>query len=154
MTTERLFIAADHHAAFGCAGWAFVLAGAERTGAAGGARRSGPWRNAIAGLAAGLEAGKGPVMVVTANPQLAKLVSALRASTAPEGLEPADLPAWEALIKTAAGRPLGLQPVKPEPRTPQAFAAAWAETARDKARDKGDFRSPIPKPNLAKVPGL
>ncbi len=37
------------------------------------------------------------------------------------------------------------------PGAPSAFAAAWAELARDKAKTKGPFLSPIPKVNLAKA---
>ena len=39
-------------------------------------------------------------------------------------------------------------------RTPAGFAAAWAELARDKAKTKGTFKNPIPRPNLTKVRGL
>jgi hypothetical protein len=44
--------------------------------------------------------------------------------------------------------------VAAEPRTPCAFAAAWAELAMDKAKATGPFSAAIPKPNLAKAPGL
>jgi hypothetical protein len=40
---------------------------------------------------------------------------------------------------------------KPEPRSPTAFAAAWAELARDKAKMTGAFSAPIPRTNLAKA---
>ena len=37
------------------------------------------------------------------------------------------------------------------PGSPTAFVAAWADFARDRAKDKGAFKSPIPKSNLAKA---
>jgi hypothetical protein len=40
---------------------------------------------------------------------------------------------------------------EPAPGTPTAFAAAWADLARDRAKDKGAFTAAIPKPNLAKA---
>jgi hypothetical protein len=35
--------------------------------------------------------------------------------------------------------------------SPAAFAAAWAELARDKVKAKGSFSAPIPRVNLAKA---
>jgi hypothetical protein len=40
---------------------------------------------------------------------------------------------------------------EPTPGGPVAFAAAWAEFARDRAKDRGDFTAVIPKSNLAKA---
>ncbi len=40
---------------------------------------------------------------------------------------------------------------EPTPGGPAAFAAAWAEFARDRAKDRGDFAPVIPKANLAKA---
>jgi hypothetical protein len=37
------------------------------------------------------------------------------------------------------------------PGGPAAFAAAWAEFACDRAKDKGPFTAVIPKSNLAKA---
>jgi hypothetical protein len=39
----------------------------------------------------------------------------------------------------------------PDAETPTPFAAAWAEFARDRAKDKGAFTAAIPKQNLAKA---
>jgi hypothetical protein len=40
---------------------------------------------------------------------------------------------------------------EPAPKTPAAFAAAWADLAQGRAKDKGSFQAAIPKPNLAKA---
>ena len=50
------------------------------------------------------------------------------------------LDALDQLVRVAAG-----------PRTPTAFAAAWAELAMDKAKATGPFAAAIPKTNLAKA---
>jgi hypothetical protein len=45
---------------------------------------------------------------------------------------------------------LTMRPAPPGPGGTTAFTAAWAEFARDRAKDRGAFSAPIPKSNLAK----
>ena len=59
-----------------------------------------------------------------------------------------------ALTAALAGRKPAFAIAQPSKASPTGFAAAWAELARDKANAQGAFVSAIPKPNLAKVPGL
>jgi hypothetical protein len=131
----RIWLAATHHAAFLNGGWAFVwVDGAERRGAAGGERRTTREKMAAAGLAAALrDLPKGAPVVLHAaaadGPLLADAVS-------------------------RADRPIQLVRLAPDPKTPLAFAAAWADLAGDKAKMSGAFNATIPKPNLAKVLGL
>lgn len=151
MPAPQLFIAVDYNQTYACAGFAHVRLEAPPTGAAGGWRRTTAWRAAIDGLAAGLAGAPGPVVVVTANTRVANLVVALRAGAAPEGLDAAEAKAWAGLVKVVAGRSLGYAPAKTEPGSAAAFCAAWAELARDRAKDRGEFTAAIPKPNLAKL---
>lgn len=150
MPAPQLLIAVDFNPTYACAGFAYVRMDAPPVGAAGGQRRTTPWRAAIDGLTAGLSANPGPAVVVTANARVANLVPALRANTPPEGLDAQEAKAWVVLAKVAAGRALGYAPAKPGAAN-AAFCAAWAELARDRAKDRGDFTAAIPKPNLAKL---
>lgn len=149
MAAQRIVLAYEHSQPFACAGWAYVVAGDPASGAAGGRRRVGAWTGAAAALSAVLQAGGG--LVLTAHPRIAGLIAAVRAGAPPEGLEPADLAAFDQLLKLAAGQPLGFQPTRAAPGGAAAFCAAWAELARDRAKAKGDFTAPIPKPNLARL---
>jgi ribonuclease HI len=126
----RIWLAATHHKAFLNGGWAYVRQdGAELRGAAGGERRTTREAMAQAGLVAALkDLPKGAAVVVHAAKADADALSGM------------------AGIKLAV--------VKPEPRTPLAFADAWAELASDKAKMAGAFASAIPKANLTKVLGL
>lgn len=150
MPVQRLVLALDHSTPFACAGWAYVIAGDTPTGAAGGRRRVGAWTGAAVALGAVLQAGGG--MVLTGHAKVASLIAAVRAGQPPEGLDGAEQAAFTELLKLAAGKPLGFQPVRAEPGGAAGFCAAWAELARDRAKAKGDFTAPIPKPNLVKLP--
>ena len=143
----RIWVETSHHAAFRCAGWAFVRQDADGlTGAAGGERHVTPERALLSGLTQALKdlpAGAG-VEVRTGNRQIAALPQQIAGFA--DGNEPPteDLDLW-AQLSTA------LKTVRIVPAPPNAFAAAWAELARDKAKATGPFRSAIPKPNLAKA---
>jgi hypothetical protein len=120
----RIWLEISHHGPFRMGGWAWVReAGGEVTGQAGGERRIEAERAALAGLAAALEGVKAATLYTTS--------AAVAAKPRPPGVQ---------VIRVQAG-----------PGTPSAFAAGWAEFARDKAKDQGDFASPIPKANLAKA---
>jgi hypothetical protein len=128
--TVRIWIAATHHTAFLNGGWAWLRQdGAELRGAAGGERRTSRETMAQAGLVAALkDLPKGATVTVHAAKPDADALSGM------------------------AGIKLAIVP--PDPRTPLAFAAAWADLASDKAKMAGAFAASIPKANLAKVQGL
>jgi ribonuclease HI len=150
----EIWICAAHHPAFRCGGWAFVrrLKG-QLSGTAGGERYTTARRMALAGLVSALSdlpAGETAVRVETTSPELSTLTRVL----AGRGEEEEDLDLWAQVLTAAKGRRIELARVAAEPRTPSAFATAWAELAMDKAKAAGAFTAAIPKPNLAKAPGL
>jgi hypothetical protein len=148
----RIWLETDHQPAFRSSGWAYVLAdGGAISGAAGGERTSSPERAALAGLVdalKGARAGAG-VEVRSAAPPVAAIPRRLAAAADDPPTE--DLELWAQVITALKARPVRFGVAAPAPRTPSAFAAAWAELARDKAKTTGAFRSAIPKPNLAKA---
>jgi hypothetical protein len=95
-----------------------------------------------------------PIKVRTSSPYLRKLTALLAAQALPDDAASTDLDLWAQLLTAAKGRTIEIAAAKPEPRTPLAFVAAWAELARDKAKATGAFTASIPKTNLAKVQGL
>jgi hypothetical protein len=156
----RIWTCAAFHEAYLCGGWASLrVGGGQTTGAAGGERRTTASRTALAGLAAGLrDLPPGlDIEIRTTSPELARcagvlatLGQAAQTATPPEE----DLDLWARIITAAAGRRLTLMPVPEAPDGPTAFAAAWANLARDKAKTSGPFTAAIPKANLLKVAGL
>lgn len=150
--TVRIWVEISHHAAFRCGGWAFVREEAGGlSGAAGGERSVTPERAVLAGLAEalkGLPAGAA-VEVHTSSRQIAALPRRIAGFAGGEDPPTDDLDLWAPL--STALKAVRILPCANEPRTPAAFAAAWAEMARDKAKATGGFRAPIPKPNLAKA---
>jgi hypothetical protein len=150
--TVRIWVEISHHAAFRCGGWAFVREDAAGlSGAAGGERSLTPARAVLTGLA---EALKGlpvgiAVEVHTSSRQIAALPRRIAGFAGGEDPPIEDLDLWAQL--STALTTVRILPSPNEPRTPTAFAAAWAELARDKAKATGPFHSPIPKPNLAKA---
>lgn len=160
--TLRLWIADDHHAAFRCGGWAWVrAAGAELSGQAGGARHTTAGRTRLEGLAAALKdlPGAEPLAIHLTDAGFARALAALPDLAAAgwrdargEPLPDQDL--WIAAAAILSRRPYSAHHAEPAPKTPAAFAAAWAELARDKAKAQGPFTAAIPKPNLGKLQGL
>jgi len=148
----RIWLEISHHAAFRVGGWAFVRAdGVGVAGHAGGDRRISAERTALAGLAAALaHAGAGPVRLETASALVAAIPARIRAAEASEDAPAEDLDLWAQAMRALAARPVEVVRVGSTAQ-PTAFAAAWAELARDRAKDKGSFASAIPKPNLAKA---
>ncbi|MGH6967383.1 MAG: ribonuclease H [Phenylobacterium sp.] len=150
--TIRIWVETSHHAAFRCGGWAFVRKDAEGlSGAAGGDRSLTPERAILAGLAQALQGLPAAVAVevLTSNPQLVALPALIAAFTSGEEPPTENLDLWAQL--TTALKSVRIGRAENRPGTPTAFATAWAELARDKAKATGPFRSPIPKPNLAKA---
>jgi hypothetical protein len=150
----RIWLEIAHHGAFRIGGWAFVrVRDGAVSGAAGGARRLDLEQTALRAIAAalsGLSPGD-PVQLQTSSP--AALAIPGRIAEAEAGAAPPteNLELW---VKAAAAlrRPgLVISPAIAVPRTPTAFAAAWADLACDRAKTKGEFTAPIPKHNLAKA---
>jgi len=150
----RIWLEVAHHQAFRVGGWAFVrLKGGEVSGAAGGERRIDPERTALAAIAAALRnlAPGTSVELHTSSSQLLAIPGRISAAEAGEKPPAENLDLW-AQVATAL-RDLGVRMGRAElaPRSGSAFAAAWADLARDRAKDKGAFISAIPKANLAKA---
>ena len=134
------------------------------TGAAGGDRNTTARRTALSGLAAALRdlpsvadpASAAPVRIRTTSPELAEFAGFLAGLAEPTQLiaPEEDLDLWAQIVTAAKGRRLELSYAPPAAGTPGGFASAWADLAFDKAKAKGLFASAIPKPNLAKIPGL
>lgn len=153
----RIWTTSAHHAAFRCGGWAYVRdVGGTVGGVAGGERYVTAERMALAGLAAALaDLPKGaPVVVHTPSAWLMAKGALIAGTASGEDTPTEDLDLWARVIAAAQGRRVRLVRTPVEPRSPLAFAAAWADLARDKAKATGPFTNPIPKPNLAKVAGL
>jgi len=147
----RIWLEISHNAAFRCGGWAFVIAdGDGRLGAVGGERTASPERIALAGLADVLKTAP-----ATASLQIhsaAKLVVGVPRRLDGSGEPPAeDLELWAPIATALKTRAVRFVPAENRPRSPTAFAVAWSELARDKAKAGGAFRAIIPKPNLAKA---
>jgi ribonuclease HI len=150
----RIWLEVAHHGAFRVGGWAFVRAnGGEVTGSAGGARQIDLERaslTAIAAALAGLARGAS-VELETASPPVLAIPRRVAAAEAGENPPTDNLDLW-AQAATALRRVwLTTLRADPAPGAPAAFAAAWADFARDRAKDRGAFTAPIPKSNLAKA---
>jgi hypothetical protein len=152
MTSQTIiWLELSHHGAFRVGGWAFVRRSPDATlsGWAGGERRVTAERTALLALLAALKDVRGPARVLTAAPSLAAIPGRIAAAQAGEDAPSEDLDLW-AQAMTALGRGEVEVVRAPEGDRTSAFAAAWAELGRDRAKDKGPFTSAIPKPNLAK----
>ncbi|MEO6341173.1 MAG: ribonuclease H [Caulobacteraceae bacterium] len=145
-----IWLEISHHAAFRMGGWAYVRSdGIEVTGQAGGDRRVEAERAALQGLIAALKAQ--PARLHTASALVEAIPARIAAAQAGDNPPTENLDLWAQAMKALAASPVQMLRAVPAPDSPTAFAAAWADLARDKARDKGPFTSAIPKPNLAKL---
>lgn len=148
-----VWIELSHHAAFRVGGWACVRREPDGalSGYAGGERRVASERTALLALLAALRDVRGPARVLTAAPLIAAIPVRIAAAQAGEDRPSEDLDLWAQAMTALAGAGGGVVIARAAPgdRT-SAFAAAWAELGRDRAKDKGPFVSAIPKPNLAK----
>jgi hypothetical protein len=155
----RLWICAAYQPVYRCGGWAAVRAGQGPVfGAAGGERHTTASRTALCGLAAGLHdlPPGGAVSIQTTSPELAAFAGFLANLGTPAlaAGPDEDLDLWAQIATAAKCRRLSLTLTPHDPGAPIAFAAAWADLARDKAKASGAFTAAIPKPNLAKIAGL
>lgn len=154
MTAVRLWIAASHDAAHRNGGWAFVRAGGGDTvSRAGGDRRTTRARTVLSGFVAALKDLPADASLAVVAPRAdALILHTLLKPPADPPVEDLDLRA--VLTEALAGKAWTLAVGDPTGPTPAAFAAAWADTAGEKAKMGGAFAIAIPKTNLAKVKGL
>jgi len=149
----RIWTAASHDAAHRNGGWAFVRAGDEPQGRAGGDRRTTRARMALAGFLSALkDVPSGAALAVAAPRPDALVLHTLLKPPADPPMEDTDLRAQ--LAKALEGRAWTLAVGDPAAPTPTSFAAAWADMASEKAKATGPFENAIPKTNLAKAKGL
>ena len=147
----RIWVEIDHQSVHRAGGWAYVLAeGGARNGAAGGERSAGPERIALAGVVAALKAAPPGADLIVRSASPAVLALPKRLAAADREPPSSDLDLWAPLTQAMAARQVRFDPDTTAPRTPAAFAAAWAELARDKAKTK-PFGAVIPKANLLKL---
>ena len=148
----RIWVEISHQPAFRAGGWAFVRAeGRALTGAAGGERTSAE-ATAVEGLLAALAdlPSKASVEISSSAKAVAGAARWLAQIEAGGEASAADLALGAQLSVALKARPIRFLTCVNQPRTPTAFAAAWAELARDKAKTR-PFRAAIPKANLAKA---
>lgn len=150
----RIWLEVSHHAAFAVAGWAWVREDADGlSGAAGGERRVTAERAGLAGLVAAL-AGlpkEADVELHTASALVMAIPARIAAAQAGEAAPSESLDLWAQATTALASPGRRLRRTEAAPGKPSAFAAAWAATARDRAKSGGAFSAAIPKSNLAKA---
>jgi ribonuclease HI len=153
----RVWLELSHHQAFRIGGWAFVRFDADGvSGFAGGERQVDGERICLAGIAAALRdlASGASVVLLTASPEVLAVPRRIAAAEAGKTPLADNLDLW-APVSTALRRiAVAVRRVEPAPGSVSAFAAAWSDFARDRAKDKGAFRAAIPKSNLAKARAL
>ena len=150
----RIWLEVAHHQAFRIGGWAFVrLAAGEVSGTAGGERRIDAERNGLAAMAAALRelAPGASVELHTASAQVLAVAPRVVGAEAGEKPPTENLDLWAQAATALRRHDVRVRRAELAPRSPSAFAAAWADLARDRAKDKGSFTSAIPRPNLAKA---
>jgi hypothetical protein len=150
----RIWLEVAHHGAFRIGGWAFVRVNAGAvSGSAGGERRVDLERTALAAFVAalsGLAPGEGAELLTSA-PSVLAIPRRVAAAETGESPPTEDLALWAQAAAALARPGLVISPASVAPHTPTSFAAAWADLACDRAKDKGAFTAVIPKHNLAKA---
>ncbi|MEW5687086.1 MAG: hypothetical protein AB1942_19370 [Pseudomonadota bacterium] len=130
-----------------------MRSGPEVVGWAGGDRRTTRARMALSALLGALkDAAADTELVVIAPRSDALTLHSLVKPPAEPITDDADL--RKVLTAALAGRNVKLAAGDPAQPTPLQFAAAWADTAAEKAKMGGAFNIAIPRTNLAKVKGL
>lgn len=150
----RLWLETNHLGALRIGGWAFLRVDAQGLrGVAGGERTIDGERQALGAfndLLADLPDGA-PVDLTSASPAVLAIPGRIAKAEAGEDAPAENLDLWAKASTHLRRLKLTVRRAEPAPNSPTAFTAAWAERARDHARAKGAFKSPIPKPNLAKA---
>ena len=150
----RIWLEVAHHAAFRIGGWAYVRVDAGHViGAAGGRRAIDLEPAGLAAIAASLAGvGQGArVELQTSSAAVFAIPGRIAAAEAGEDPPGDNLDLWAQAATALRHVRLVARRADVAPDGPGAFAAAWADFARDRAKDKGAFTAPIPKPNLAKA---
>ena len=157
MPALRIWLEAAYLPAFRAVGWTFVLHGTGETRAwAGGERRISEQRALLLALQAALKAapaGKDGFTLATTHGFIASVPKIIAEASSGADAPEEDLDLWAALSTGLAARPVKIQKLAAANGTPAAFAAAWAELSRDRAKG-GPFQLAIPKTNIAKIQGL
>jgi hypothetical protein len=91
------------------------------------------------------------VELQTSSPSLLAIPGRITAAEAGDNAPVENLDLWVQAITALRRVRLVTRRAELTPGAPTAFAAAWADFARDRAKDKGAFTAVIPKPNLAKA---
>jgi hypothetical protein len=149
-----IWLEVAHHSAFRIGGWAYVrLDAGGVSGAAGGERRVDAERTCLAGLAAALRdlAPGASVELLSSSSEVLAVARGVSAAESGENPPTDNLDLWAPIATALRRRDWAVRRAELTPRSATAFAAAWADLARDRAKDKGGFQSAIPKPNLAKA---
>lgn len=150
----RIWLEVAHHAAFRIGGWAHLRSdGGEVSGSAGGERRIDAERSALTAFAAALSGlpQEAAVELLSASRSILAIPPRLAAAEAGEDPPTENLDLWAQAATAARRVRLAVRKSEPVRGGPTAFAMAWADLARDRAKDKGPFTAAIPKPNLAKA---
>jgi hypothetical protein len=150
----RIWLEASHLGALRIGGWAFLRQDAQGLrGMAGGERTIDAERQGVAAFNDVLaDLPDGAVVALTsASPLLLAIPGRIAKAHAGEDAPTENLDLWAKAAGHLRRLTLTVRRADPTPNSPTAFTAAWAERARDHARAKGAFKSPIPKPNLAKA---
>jgi ribonuclease HI len=150
----RIWLEVAHDANFRIGGWAFVRMNAgEVRGTAGGARRIDLERTSLTAIAAALAdlaQGAGVELQTSSSPVLA-IPDRITAAEAGENAPGENHDLWAQAITALRRVRLVASRAELAPGGPAAFAAAWADFALDRAKNKGAFTAVIPKSNLAKA---
>jgi ribonuclease HI len=149
-----IWLEVAHHQAFRIGGWAFVrLEAGAVSGTAGGERRIDLARTGLAALVAALRDLKpgASVELHTSSPEVLAIPRRIAGADMGENPPTDNLDLWAQAAATLRRLDVHMRPAELAPRSVSAFAAAWADLAHDRAKDKGAFSSAIPKPNLAKL---
>lgn len=150
----RIWLEVAHHTAFRVGGWAFVrVVAGEVSGTAGGERGIEAERIGLTALGAALRdlAAGASVELHTSSSQVLAVPRRIAAADSGDDPPTDNLDLWAAAATALRRLDVSVHRADRAPRSASAFAAAWADLARDRAKDKGAFTSAIPKPNLAKT---
>ncbi|MDB5480226.1 MAG: hypothetical protein JWO83_1279 [Caulobacteraceae bacterium] len=150
----RIWLEVAHHANFRIGGWAIVrLNAGEVSGSAGGARRFDLERTSLAAIAAALAdlAPGAGVELQTASPAVLAIPCRITAAEAGQNAPVENVDLWAQAATAIRRVRLVTRRAELAPGAPTAVAAAWADFARDRAKDRGAFTAVIPKANLAKA---
>ena len=150
----RIWLEVAHHGAFRIGGWAVVRLNAGAvSGTAGGERLIDPERNALTAISAAISSlpPGTSVEIHSSSPLVLAVPGRIAAAEMGENPPTENLDLWAGAATALARLDAVLRPAQLAAGGPTAFAAAWAEFAQGRAKQRGAFSAPIPKVNLAKA---